>query len=1059
MKITSLEDLDSLKRQGREALYPEKTRINVGSPTCGAAKGALEILLDVMNRVEAEELDAEVAATGCLGFCEMEPLVDVWVPGEPRVVYGNITTEDTPALVKAIKERRVVEDKALFRLEGEYLFIGDEVIQYGLGDTNGKYDAVPFMDELPFYKGQYKLATRNCGFIKPTSLEEYVARGGLYPLYKVLTQMTPEEVIEAVKESGLRGRGGAGFPTGLKWQMVREAPGDVKYIICNAEEGDPGAYMDRAILESDPFSILESMIICAYAVGNVRDGYVYVKHEYARIQDILAGAIATFREHGILGNDVMGTGLEFDVRIARDPGAFVCGEETALINAIEGKRGIARLRPPYPAQKGLFDKPTVVNNVETWANIPVIIDRGGEWYRAIGTQRSTGTKVVSLAGKIKHPGLVEVPMGTSIWDVIFGMGGGIATARDFKGVQIGSPLGGCIPGDLLSLPLDYDQLTEAGSMMGSGGMIVMDEHTCMVDMAKFFMSFSKEESCGRCTPCRDGIPAALAILERITNGEGKMEDLRTLEELGTIVQQTSLCGLGQTAPNPLLATLRYFRDEYEAHIKEKRCPGAVCKALISAPCHHVCPVGMDPPSYIGFIAQGRFDNAYEVITNASPFPGVCGRVCHYPCEFKCTSGDSADPIAIRALKRFVADYARNKNGRPKKAPAAKYDEKVAVIGSGPAGLTCAYQLALKGYPVTVFEALPVAGGMLAVGIPEYRLPRDILAFEIDNVKQAGVEIKTDAAVGKDVTLDELRAQGYKAFFVATGAHVGLKLGVEGEDAEGVMDAVAFLQDVNLGRGEKPGEKVGVVGGGNAAVDAARSAFRMGAAEVHILYRRTRQEMPAAREEIEAALDEGVKLSVLVAPKRVITENGRMAAVECLKMELGDIDRSGRRRPIPIEGSEFTLELDALIPAISQEPDLTCLEGSPTIEVSKWKTIVADAETLQTTDADVFAGGDVVTGPWTVTGAMGHGKRAAETIHRYLRGESLQPAYEPTRPTAEVPTYQMTDEELETITERPEVPCRSAPECVHNFGEVELCLSAEQAMNEAKRCLRCDATSA
>jgi NADH-quinone oxidoreductase subunit F len=1059
MRITSTKDLDDLKAQGREALYPGKIRINVGAPTCGIAKGATEVVLDLLSRVETEELDATLVATGCLGYCEMEPLVDVWVPGEPRVVYKSITTEDTPALVRALKEGRVVEDKALFRLEGEYLFIGDEEIKYKLGSTNGKYDAIPLMEEVPFYNGQYKLVTRNCGFIKPTSLPEYVARGGLYPMLKALTQMSPEEVIAEVAKSGLRGRGGAGFPTGRKWQFVREAPGDVKYIICNGEEGDPGAYMDRAVLEGDPYTVLESMIVCAYAVGNVKEGFVYVKHEYERVLETVTTAIEALREYGVLGDDILGTGLDFDIHIARDPGAFVCGEETALINAIEGKRGMARLRPPYPAEKGLFDKPTVVNNVETWANIPVILDRGGEWYSALGTEGSKGTKVISLAGKISNTGLVEVPMGTALWDVIFGMGGGIATDRGFKGVQIGSPLGGCVPGQLLDLPLDYEKLAEAGAMVGSGGMIVMDEHTCMVDMARFFMEFNRDESCGRCTPCRDGVPALLAILDRITQGRGTMEDLDTLEELGTAIQQTSLCGLGQTAPNPVLATLRYFRDEYEAHIKEKRCPGAVCKALISAPCHHVCPVGMDPPAYIGYVAQGRFDKAYEVITDASPFPGVCGRVCHYPCEFKCTSGDSADPIAIRSLKRFVADYARNKNGRPKKTPAVKYDEKVAVIGSGPAGLTCAYQLAMQGYEVTAFEALPVPGGMLAVGIPEYRLPRDILEFEIDTVKRAGVKIETDTAVGKDVTFDELRARGYKAFFVATGAHAGLKLGVEGEEAEGVMDAVAFLREVNLGRGDKPGDRVGIVGGGNAAIDAARTALRMGSSEVHILYRRTRKEMPAQDEEIEAALDEGVKLHLLVAPRRVIAEDGRVTAVECLKMELGQVDASGRRRPVPIDGSEFILELDALIPAISQEPDLTCLEGAEAIEVSKWKTIVANEETLQTTVPDVFAGGDVVTGPWTVTGAMGHGKRAAEIIHKYLRGEPLKPTYEPTRPTVEVPAYQMTEEELTTLVRRPRVPCHSSPDRVKNFDEVELCLSDKQAMDEAKRCLRCDATSA
>jgi NADH-quinone oxidoreductase subunit F len=408
----------------------------------------------------------------------------------------------------------------------------------------------------------------------------------------------------------------------------------------------------------------------------------------------------------------------------------------------------------------------------------------------------------------------------------------------------------------------------------------------------------------------------------------------------------------------------------------------------------------------------------------------------------------------------VADYAqKGGNGRPRKSPDGNFSEKVAVIGAGPAGLTCAYQLALLGYPVTVFESLPVAGGMLAVGIPEYRLPRDVLEFEIENVKRAGVEIKTDTAIGRDVTLDELRGQGYKAFFVATGAHTGLRLGIDGEDVPGVVDAVAFLRDVNLGRGEKPGDRVGVIGGGNAAIDAARTALRMGASEVHIIYRRTRKEMPAQHDEIEAALEEGIHLHVLAAPTRVEEQGGRMVALECKKMELGDIDASGRRRPVPVEGSDFTLGLDALIPAISQEPDLTCLEGTNTIELSKWKTIVTDEKTLQTAAPDVFAGGDVVTGPWTVTGAMGHGKLAAAMIHKYLRGEALKPDYAPTQPTAEVPTYQMTDEELETITTRPDIPCKSAAECTSNFDEVDLCLSDEQARNEAKRCLRCDASSA
>jgi len=1060
MSFNELGDLQQARERGLAAFYPAKPRIAVGAATCGQANGAVEVTLALLNAAEREGYDAEIVATGCLGFCAAEPLVDVWRPGYPRVVYREITPAKADELIVALAKGEAKADWALCRMEADEFLLEGTSREHDVSASDGDLSAIAPYREVPFFGRQLKVTLRNCGFIRPTELDEYIARGGFFTLHDVLHQSSPEEVINVITQAGLRGRGGGGFLTGRKWQICRGVAADEKYLVCNADEGDPGAYMDRSVLEGDPYSILEGMTIGAFAVGNVRRGYVYVRREYPHAIEVLTIAIEKLREAGLLGKGILGTNFDFDVEIARGAGAFVCGEETALLQSIEGSRGMPRPRPPYPAEKGLFGKPTVINNVETWANVPAILAKGADWFAGVGTAGSKGTKVFSLVGNVTNTGLVEVPMGIPMYDVVFDVGGGIPRERALKAIQTGGPSGGCLPAEHLGLHVDFDALTEAGSMMGSGGMIVMDEHTCPVEMARYFLSFCKDESCGKCTPCRDGIPAALAILERITTGEGKLEDVAALEHLGHAIKQTSLCGLGQTAANPLLTTLRYFRDEYEAHIVEKRCPGAVCKALISAPCHHVCPIGMDPPAYIGYIAEGQFDRAYEVITNASPFPGVCGRVCHYPCEFKCTSGDAGDPIAVRALKRFATDYARRgKNGRPKKTPAAKYDEKVAVIGSGPAGLTCAYQLALQGYGVTVFEALPVAGGMLAVGIPAYRLPRDVLEFEIENVVRTGVEIKTSTAVGEDVTLEELRQQGYRAFFLATGAHAGLKLGVEGEEAAGVVDAVAFLRDVNLGQGQKPGDRVGVVGGGNAAIDAARTALRMGASEVHILYRRTRREMPAQHEEIEAAQEEGIHLHLLVAPKRVLTEGGRMVGVECLRMELGEVDASGRRRPVPIDGSEFRLELDALIPAISQEPDLTCLEGAGEVDVSKWKTIVADERTLQTAVPDVFAGGDVVTGPWTVTGAMGHGKRAAAMIHKYLRGEALVPDYAPTRPTVEVPLYQMTEEELETITTRPPVPCHSAAERTSGFDEVDLCLSDEQARNEAKRCLRCDASSA
>ena len=1051
MKVTGLKDLDKLKKTGLNTLYPKKPRILVGAATCGIAKGALEVLLDLAHRAQQKGMDIEVARTGCLGFCQMEPLVDVWIPGEPRVVYKNITTEDTGELIEAVKQGRVVEGRSLLRIEGEYLVLKDEEIKYKIGSTNGKYDAVPIIDEVGFYKGQFKIATQNCGYIKPTSLEEYVARGGLYPLLKVLTKMKPEEVIDAVTKSGLRGRGGAGFPTGRKWQFVRDAVSDVKYVICNAEEGDPGAYMDRDIVEGDPYSVLESMIICAHAVGNIQDGYVYLRHAYPHAHFTMEEAIDTLREYGVLGKNVMGTALDFDIHLAQDPGAFVCGEETALLNAIEGKRGTARLRPPYPATKGLFGKPTVVNNVETWANIPAIIERGPEWYSSIGTDRSKGTKVFSLAGKIKNTGLVEVPMGVPLWDIIFDMGGGVQRLRSFKGVQIGSPLGGCVPGQLLGLEVDYDRLTEAGTMMGSGGMIVMDEHTCMVDMAKFFMTFTRDESCGRCTPCREGIPRLLEILDRITAGEGKLEDLDLLEELGQFIAENSLCGLGQTAPTPLLSSLMYFRDEYDAHIKYKRCPGAVCDDIISSPCHHVCPVDMEASSYIAYIAEGKFDKALEVIYRASPFAGVCARVCHHPCEFKCTSGDSGDPITIRALKRFAAEKGRNGYKPPK---ISGKNGKVAVIGSGPAGLSCAWDLALLGYQVTVFEALPVAGGMLYAGIPEYRLPRDVLNHEIDMVRKAGVEIKTGTAIGKDVSFEDLQRE-YKVIFIGTGAHKGLKLKIDGEESEGVKDAVEFLREFNIDGKADVGKKVGVIGGGNAAIDAARSALRAGADEVTVLYRRTKTEMPADEIEIEAAIEEGVNIEFLVAPTKVIAENGRIKALECVRMELGEVDASGRRRPVPKEGTEFTVELDTLFPAISQEPDISFLPGSDGFNISKWNTIDVDAETLATNVSGVFAGGDVVTGPDTVTEAMGAGKKAARSIHKYLLGEDMTPVYEVTKPAYKVEPVQLSPEEAETLVSRPEMPCVAAAERIKNTNEVELTIDATAAVNEAKRCLRCD----
>ncbi|MCK4594468.1 FAD-dependent oxidoreductase, partial [bacterium] len=547
------------------------------------------------------------------------------------------------------------------------------------------------------------------------------------------------------------------------------------------------------------------------------------------------------------------------------------------------------------------------NNVETWANIPVIVSRGAEWFSSIGSPGSKGTKVFSLVGNIKNTGLVEVPMGMPLWDIVFRIGGGITRWREFKGVQTGGPSGGCLPAKLLNLPVDFDRLTEAGSMMGSGSMIIMDEHTCMVDMAKYFLSFTADESCGKCTPCREGIPRMFEILDKISLGEGEEGDLERLEDLGIFIKENSLCGLGQTAPNPLLTTLRYYRDDYEAHVKYKRCPGGVCKKIVSSPCHHTCPVDMDAPSYIAYIAEGKFDKALEVIHQATPFAGICSRICPHPCEYRCTSGNAGEPISIRALKRFVLEKHGNGYSPPKGSGKL---EKVAIIGAGPAGLNCAWDLARLGYRVTVFESLDVAGGMLYTGIPAFRLPRELIAEEVERVRRVGVEIKTGVKVGEDVSFEDLQ-RDYKAIFIATGAHAGTPMNIEGEEVEGVQDAIDFLHEVNVRGRTEVGRRVGIIGGNNTALDAARTALRLGAEKVTVYYNRTHFEIPADELEVNAGLEEGIEVFFLCAPKGIITENGRLKALECVQVEMKGVDPSGWREPVAIEGSEFTVELDTL----------------------------------------------------------------------------------------------------------------------------------------------------
>ena len=540
----------------------KKPRILVGTGTCGIAAGAEDIVEALNERLARGDIQADIIRVGCIGLCYAEPLIEVVKPGKPSVFYGNLT----PELVSEIVE--------------DYLIADNPRPDLALGIRGeGALDGIPRLFDLPVLKPQVRISLRNCGNIDPENINHYIANGGYEGLAKAVA-MSPQEVIDEVKKSGLRGRGGAGFSTGVKWQFCHDAPGNTKYMVCNADEGDPGAFMDRALLEGDPHAVLEGMLIGAYAIG-ATEGYVYIRAEYPLAIQRLVVALRQMEEYKLLGENIMGSEFNFHIKIKEGAGAFVCGEETALMASIEGSRGMPRSRPPFPAQSGLWGKPTNINNVETLGNVSAILQKGGDWYASYGTEKSKGTKNFSLAGQVVRTGLIEVPMGITLREIVYDIGGGIPGDKRLKAVQTGGPSGGFIPASLIDLPVDYESLTQTGSIMGSGGMVVIDEDTCMVEMTRFFLTFTQAESCGKCIPCRWGTKQMLDILEDIINGKGRPGDIELLEELAESIKDNSLCGLGQTAPNPVLTSIRYFRDEYEAHINERRCPALACTELIS----------------------------------------------------------------------------------------------------------------------------------------------------------------------------------------------------------------------------------------------------------------------------------------------------------------------------------------------------------------------------------------------------------------------------------------------------------------------------------------------
>jgi NADH-quinone oxidoreductase subunit F len=1036
-RLATVRDLERLRQS--LSLFEDKKGItvNVCVDTGCAALGAARIFEQFKTELDKRKLSEkiELKPTGCPGFCQRGPLV---VINPQDIFYQQVTPED----VNDIIDQTLLQYNILGRL------------LYPDPRTDKRY---VYSREVPFYSKQKRLVMADNGIIDPNSMEDYLKRGGYEALARALSKMSPEKVIDEVEKAGLRGRGGAGFPTGTKWRFCRQSPGEVKYLICNADEGDPGAFMDRTLLEGNPHLVLEGMIIGGYAMG-AKEGYVYVRAEYPTAIRHLENALAQCRELGLLGEDILGSGFDFNISLKVGAGAFVCGEETALMRSIEGERGMPRLRPPFPAQSGLWGKPTNINNVETWANVRQIIVNGWQAYNAIGNESSKGTKIFSVTGRINNTGLVEVPMGITLREVINDIGGGIPKGRKFKAAQMGGPAGGCIPARFQDLPIDYESLKSVGSMMGSGGMIILDENTCMVDLAKFFLTFTQSESCGECFPCRLGTKQMLAILTRITSGQGKPGDIETLMEIGETVRDSSLCGLGQGCANPVLSTIKYFREEYETHINERKCPAAACDAMVISACQHACPAGIDVPNYVAAVARGDHERAVSIIRERNPFAAVCGRICVHPCEMKCRRGELDEPVAIRALKRHATDQVRKKGPERAVSPyPITQKEAVAVVGAGPAGLTCAYFLRKMGFKANVFEAKDRAGGMLSVTVPEFRLPRPIIEQDIDYIQKRGVEIRYNSPIDKNNSVHHLLEKGFDAVFIAAGAQAARTVGIPGEEKnpQGLYYGLDFLSQVKAGSPPPLGERVLVIGGGNVAVDVARTCRRLGAPEVRMICLEARDEMPAWEKEVEEALSEGIMLENSWGPRHLMISNQKITGVEFMSCTQV-FDMEGRFNPVYDDQVRQKFNCDTLLISIGQAPDLSFLSEDEGLERAVWGTLQVNENTLATNIPQIFAGGDFTAGPTFVIRAVASGRRAALAIAKYLKGDKSRVEIPDEKSALGQDDQLLSQQEAEApLTGRVPIAIEEARERVSDFREVESGYSEEQARNEARRCLRCD----
>ncbi|MBU1742086.1 MAG: FAD-dependent oxidoreductase [Proteobacteria bacterium] len=878
--------------------------------------------------------------------------------------------------------------------------------------------------------------------------------GGGYQAVAAVLEADPGRTIGILTDAGLGGRGGDGRLVADKWRAVFEAARPEKYLLANADGGDALSRIGPWLLQKNPHALIEGLLLAGLTVGS-EEALVYVFEGDEAALDSLNRALEQARSRHYVGQSILGRNKTFEIFVVTGRERMICGEEgDRLADYVE-----QRLKLFYPpgslaAATGLAGYPLLSGSLETWVNVPPILARGADRFRRLGRPDDPGTKLFTVVGAVNRPGLVEAPLGVGLGELIDRYAGGPAAA-EIKTVHIGGLGGGFVPGDALDLSLDFDSLAEGGINFGSAVVRVLSDRTCVVDTMAEMTRWALMTFEPPLTPFHLAVNRLARVLTAIVEGEGRQDHLKTLERLAEEQAYYGQCGPNRNPAHTVSSALALFLDEILEHIYHGRCAAGDCYAWEPPPCQAACPAGIDVPGYLALIAHGRDQEAIRLIREDNPIPWICGLICPHPCESLCPQQLLRGPIAIKSLKAFAASKVLDRDGYPEPDREPDSGHKVAIIGAGPAGLTAAYYLRLEGHQVTVFEALPVAGGLWSVGIPEYRLPRHIVRREIEAVEKLGVEIRLGVRVGEDVTLDDLRQQGYRAFFVAIGAHQGLSLGIEGEDDfEPVFDGLTFLRRVALGHRERPADKVVVIGGGNAAIDAARTAVRLGCREVTIAYRRTRHEMPAHAEEIEQAEEEGVTIQYLTVPGRVLGRAGRVTGLECLRAKLGPLDDSGRRRPVPLEGSEFVLEAGAIIAAISQQPDPQQLIQGSEIELGRGRRLRVDPMTLRTAEPDVFAGGDAVLGPATVIEAVAQGKRAARAIDAFVRGEP-QPEVpaEPIRRERIEPKV-VTAQERERMT-RPSMPLLPLATRRKSFEAVELGFDEETARREAGRCLRCD----